>query len=302
MTKSIDFEFDEDSYLLLNPDVADAVKNHDFPNGRAHYELFGKLEGRQFASPFKVAQKGLEYALNYDQPKNSSSEIKNIENSRLYEFFKKNDAGPGIWKWLHYFSIYESHLSKFVGKEVHFLEIGVYSGGSLKMWRDFFGPKAYIYGVDIMPECKVYEDDRTKIFIGDQADPDFWENFKKQVPSLDVCVDDGGHSFLQQVTTLKALLPHIRGGGIFLCEDVQGSSNQFSDFCSGMIHGLNASENQVSNSDSMSERLVVPSNNFMQNIKSINFYPFIVLLEKNDKNIDKLVASKKGTHWQPFLT
>ena len=38
------------------------------------------------------------------------------------------------------------------------------SGGSLEMWRDYFGPKAHIYGVDINPDCKVYERDGIKVF------------------------------------------------------------------------------------------------------------------------------------------
>src|SRR4051812_8731031 len=44
-------------------------------------------------------------------------------------------SGPGVWKWLHYFDIYHRHLERFVGKPVTIVEIGVYSGGSLSMWR-----------------------------------------------------------------------------------------------------------------------------------------------------------------------
>jgi hypothetical protein len=56
---------------------------------------------------------------------------------------------------------------------VHILEIGVFGGGSLEMWRNYFAPKCHVYGVDIEPACKSYEQERTKIFIGDQADPGF---------------------------------------------------------------------------------------------------------------------------------
>src|SRR3954453_17281724 len=49
----------------------------------------------------------------------------------LRAHFEANREGPGIWKWLHYFDIYERHLKRFVGREVRILEVGVYSGGSL---------------------------------------------------------------------------------------------------------------------------------------------------------------------------
>ena len=44
-----------------------------------------------------------------------------------------------VWKWKHYCDVYHRHFSKFVGREVHVLEVGIYSGGSLQMWREYFG-------------------------------------------------------------------------------------------------------------------------------------------------------------------
>jgi hypothetical protein len=35
------------------------------------------------------------------------------------------------------------------------LEIGVQSGGSLEMWKSYFGPNLRYYGVDINPYTKV---------------------------------------------------------------------------------------------------------------------------------------------------
>src|SRR4051812_44526614 len=51
----------------------------------------------------------------------------------LRAFFDARREGPGIWKWTHYFDIYHRHFARFVGREVHVLEIGIYSGGSLEM-------------------------------------------------------------------------------------------------------------------------------------------------------------------------
>src|SRR5262245_56734777 len=83
----------------------------------------------------------------------------------LRDYFMAHKTGPGISKWMHYFDIYHRHLQKFRGRDVRVLEIGVYSGGSLRMWREYFGPKALVYGADIEPACSAYESERTTIFI-----------------------------------------------------------------------------------------------------------------------------------------
>src|SRR4051794_15999110 len=62
--------------------------------------------------------------------------------SSIEEYWDAHTDGPGIWKFRHYFEIYHRHFSKFIGTEVHVAEIGVYSGGSLNMWKEYFGPKS----------------------------------------------------------------------------------------------------------------------------------------------------------------
>jgi len=86
-----------------------------------------------------------------------------VAKTELENYFDAHDKGAGIWKYRHYFPIYERHFRKFTGEEVHILEIGVYSGGSLEMWRHYFGERAFIYGVDINESCRVYENDYTRI-------------------------------------------------------------------------------------------------------------------------------------------
>lgn len=71
-----------------------------------------------------------------------------------------------INKWLHYFEIYERLFSKYRGKKIKMLEIGVFKGGSLQMWKDYFGKDATIVGVDINPECKSFEEDGIHVEIG----------------------------------------------------------------------------------------------------------------------------------------
>lgn len=97
----------------------------------------------------------------------------------------------------------------------------------MAMWKSVFGPKAHVYGVDINKACKSYEDNQTKIFIGDQESPSFWEEFRKQVPRIDILIDDGGHTVEQQIATLGIMLPYVSPDGVYITEDVHGEGNGF---------------------------------------------------------------------------
>lgn len=217
----------------------------------------------------------------------------------LRSYFDAHEEGRGIWKWLHYFDIYHRHFSKFVGREVHVLEIGVYSGGSLEMWRDYFGSACHVYGVDIEDACKAYEDEYTKIFVGDQADREFWAKVREQAPAIDIVIDDGGHIFEQQVVTLEEMLPHIRPGGVYLCEDVHGVRDDFPTYVQGLIYKLNAFVRKSERGDG-SHPAVAPTN-FQSSVHSIHSYPFVTVIEKADGPVDEFIAPKHGSEWQPFL-
>ena len=66
----------------------------------------------------------------------------------LWSDFLNNTDGKLIHKWKHYFPIYERHFQDFVSKPVTFIEIGCGQGGSLAMWKRYFGPHARIIGIE----------------------------------------------------------------------------------------------------------------------------------------------------------
>ena len=68
-----------------------------------------------------------------------------------------------IDKWDHYFDIYDKYFSQYRDTDVVFVEIGIYQGGSLQMWKEYLGPKIMIYGIDINPECKKFEDEQIEV-------------------------------------------------------------------------------------------------------------------------------------------
>lgn len=80
----------------------------------------------------------------------------------LERYFRDN-TGRQIHKWHHYFEIYDRHLARFRGTDVHVLEFGVAQGGSMQMWKAYFGPRCRIYGVDKNPACKAVEEERVEV-------------------------------------------------------------------------------------------------------------------------------------------
>jgi hypothetical protein len=210
----------------------------------------------------------------------------------LWEYFKNHNEGRGVWKWEHYFEIYHRHFSKFINQPVDVLEIGIQSGGSVEMWRAYFGAAAHIYGVDIKENCRIFASDSVTIHIGDQADRTFWKSFKTEVNGIDIIIDDGGHTFNQQRVTLEEMLPQLRPGGIYLCEDVHGTSNKFAAFAQGLVTELNSWKRIPGAVLSSSV------STFQREIHSIHFYPYVVVIEKNLTAPEKFTAPKQGKSWQ----
>ena len=212
----------------------------------------------------------------------------------LGEFFAARTVGRGIVKWHHYFEIYHRHLAKFVGAPSTLLEIGIYAGGGLDMWRDYLGSRCELYGVDIDPSCTRFEE--ATIFIGDQADRAFWKRFRAEAPSLDIIIDDGGHTVLQQLVTLEELLPHLRPGGVYICEDIHGDGNGFLGYAYGLLRGLFTYDLTLDESNP-ARVLSSPATMFQSAIHSVHLYPYVLVIERRDTPLAEFVASKRGTEW-----
>jgi len=135
------------------------------------------------------------------------------------------------------------------------MEIGVFRGASIKMWRDWL-PNATIYGVDAFRgemgwlnkkgprkgkplTFSGFEDFKREVDAGDhgprvrvlQADQ---ANASQMVAmaqtlldsvgsSFDLIVDDGSHKFRDQLESLSQLLPLVRPGGVYVIEDTHSS-------------------------------------------------------------------------------
>jgi len=217
------------------------------------------------------------------------------EANPLWRYFARN-KGRVIHKWHHYFDIYHNHFHRFRGRPVTLLEIGVFQGGSLQMWKQYFGPEARICGVDINPDCKQFEEDQIQIFIGDQTDREFISELKNTLGHIDIVIDDGGHTMIQQLTTFRELFPFVGETGIYLVEDLHTSyweefgggykaNGSFVEYAKGFIDSMNAWH-------SRDPRLVPDS--MTRTATGIHFYDSILVIEKYP-NGSKPIQSMTGS-------
>jgi O-methyltransferase len=199
----------------------------------------------------------------------------------LEQYFETNRRNV-IHKWPHYFNIYHRHFEQYVGKDCVVLEIGVAQGGSLQMWKSYFGPNVRIYGLDVRQECKQFEDENIEIFIGSQSDPVFLQDLISKIPTIDILIDDGGHRMDEQITTLEMLFDHMNENSIYLCEDTHtsywedyggGYKNQdsFIEYAKSLVDHLHAWH--IRNN-------ALPHSRFTHNLHAIHFYDSIVVFEK----------------------
>ncbi|MGO4382521.1 class I SAM-dependent methyltransferase [Pseudoduganella sp. RAF53_2] len=216
------------------------------------------------------------------------------DGSTLRDFFE-NKEHRLIHKWLGYFEVYERHFARFRNKPITLMEFGVLHGGSLQMWKWYFGEQAQIHGVDINPRCAELAEDRVTIHIADQEDRNSLRKLTQTIPQCDIIIDDGGHTMLQQKHTFEELWGHLKEGGVYLCEDLSTSywkefgggyrnPDSFIEYTKNFIDSLNAwwSHEDHYNPDPLTLSAF-----------SVHFYGGIVVLEKRAMTVPE--ARMRGT-------
>jgi hypothetical protein len=143
-----------------------------------------------------------------------------VELERLFYANK----GKIAHKWHHYLEIYDRHFQRFRRPRSHpvrILELGISGGGSLQVWRKYFGVDAKIVGIDIDPVCLDRVDPDTPAVIGDQSDPAVLAKaLAKLGGGVDIVIDDGSHLGRHQIASFEYLYPRLSEDGIYVCEDL----------------------------------------------------------------------------------
>lgn len=123
----------------------------------------------------------------------------------------------GSDKPVQYAPFYDLILANCRESVLAVFEIGIFMGGSLRMWRDYF-PSAHIYGMDIIQE-RCFNEERIKTFQGNQASLAAFQPVLEHAP-FDLIVDDGSHNPDDQVRCCEFLMPYVTPGGLYIVEDV----------------------------------------------------------------------------------
>lgn len=188
-----------------------------------------------------------------------------------------------IHKWDHYLDIYEKYFSKYRGRQLNVLEIGIFQGGSIQLWEKYFGRGLSMFSIDINPDCKKFESPTTKVFIGSQSDKNFLRLVAQQLPELDIIIDDGGHTMQQQLVSFHELFPKLKQGGVYLVEDTHTS--YFEPYFGGLRKQGTFIEEAKALVDSLynfhlKDKEKIRRDEITKDISCISFYDSIVAFEK----------------------
>ena len=166
----------------------------------------------------------------------------------LERIFRQNE-GRLIHKWIHYFEIYDRYFSAFRGRDIRVLEIGVFHGGSLQMWKQYFGEQALIVGMDINPRVEALGEAGIEIVVGDQSDPEFLRSVVDRFGPFDIVIDDGSHVPAHQIASIEHLWPTLPENALYVVEDLHtnywehfgGGKGADDTFSSGSANGWTTS-------------------------------------------------------------
>jgi SAM-dependent methyltransferase len=198
----------------------------------------------------------------------------------LWSDFLRHDQRL-VHKWTHYFPVYARHFARYVDRPLVFVEIGCGEGGSLQMWKRYFGPQAQIIGLDIRPECAALEERQIAVRIGDQADPAFLARVLEEFGTPDIVLDDGCHVMIPTVASFRYLYPRVDRNGIYAVEDLHTSywpefggglkrEGSFIELAKTLIDELNAE---------LSRGAITPTD-FSRSTLSMHFYDSQVIFER----------------------
>jgi hypothetical protein len=199
----------------------------------------------------------------------------------LERYFAEN-TGKLIHKWKHYFEIYDRHFARFRGQAITLVEFGVSEGGSLDMWKSYFGEQVRIVGIDVNPWCQRFASKGIEIVTGDQGDVNFLRAFRKAFGKIDILIDDGGHTMTQQINTFEELFPAIDENGVYLCEDLHTS--YWEKFGGGYLKPGTFIEHAKRYIDKLnawhSEKPQLTVSEFTRSAHSMHFYDSVLVIEK----------------------
>lgn len=167
----------------------------------------------------------------------------------IYQLWR---ATPNSSKWTHYFDTYEAVFGARRNAPMRILEIGVFKGASLRLWKSYFqNSGTAVVGIDINPDCAQYDapSEGIHVRIGSQADREFLATVVAELGPFDLIIDDGSHNSSHIIKSFNSLYDTgLKDDGIYFVEDLHAnywpgwrdSANSFLDFCKDLVELMHA--------------------------------------------------------------
>ena len=197
----------------------------------------------------------------------------------------KDSTGHG------YTAYYDKHFTPLRDKPIKLLEIGVWEGASLLMWKRYF-PNGRIHGADIdLSRCPADLEDppRVRLWECNQSSKESLVNMALELGPWDIIIDDGSHNPDHQITTFGALWPYLNAGGLYCVEDLHVNYTFYADAPSRMVdyigkvlqdnlHGrgktkfASIANSPIADQDKLDRR--------EREIESIHLYRYLAIIQK----------------------
>lgn len=222
----------------------------------------------------------------------------NFSGGEFGELLSKH-RGYKISKWIHFINIYEELLAPYkqvqrnASNPLRMLEIGVARGGSLEVWKKYFGDNTLIYGIDIDEKCRDISIPGVQIRIGSQVDETFLHSVVDELGSPHIIIDDGSHHSDHLSLTLKLLWPQLQEGGLYIIEDTHTS--YWKDHGGGYGKEQTIVEFLKDAVDTMHQpytrkQMPIRTAFLRESLASITFFDSIIVLRKAKNNAPQRVS------------
>jgi hypothetical protein len=120
-----------------------------------------------------------------------------------------------------YLANFERHFGHLQNEPIKILELGVFHGGSLLMWQEYF-PKALVAGLDRRSNPLEEVPERIHFYRGSQDDDALLDRIARECApdGFDIVIDDASHiGTLSRASFRNLFHKHLKPGGLYVVED-----------------------------------------------------------------------------------
>jgi hypothetical protein len=188
-----------------------------------------------------------------------------------------------------YLHVYERYLEPIRGFPITLLELGVKTGASMRMWKEYF-PRGDIRGVDINPDCRRHAEERITVHTLSQDDEHGLNSIADESGGFDVVLDDCSHINSLTIASHRILWPRLKPGGLYIIEDLGMSRVDYSrvvnpdtfmdgELAANVARGVDPAHRRADLTDRF-EDIVQRMDNLHGDVRFLHFWPNIAIMQK----------------------